>query len=55
MNKIESPCVRNCCLNKENICTACLRSLDEIMEWGQASEIQKEAIMIRIESQKINS
>ncbi|MCK9609060.1 MAG: DUF1289 domain-containing protein [Methylomonas sp.] len=33
---IPSPCVRNCCLNEQNICLGCFRSLDEICGWSQA-------------------
>lgn len=52
MNKVESPCVRNCCLNKDDICTGCLRSLEEIKEWSVVSDEVKETIMIRINHQK---
>ena len=52
MNKIESPCVRNCCLNERDICIGCLRTLEEIKAWGQADEAKKKKIMERIEKQK---
>jgi len=52
MDRIESPCVRNCCLNEADICTGCLRSLDEIKEWGVASEEVKKEVIERIKSQK---
>ncbi|BCG64344.1 MAG: putative protein-disulfide isomerase [Methyloprofundus sp.] len=42
---IESPCVRNCCLNNDDICLGCFRSLDEITGWSQASELEKQAIL----------
>ena len=48
MHKVESPCVGNCCLNEKDICMGCLRSLDEIKEWGQASELRKKEILLRI-------
>lgn len=32
-NSPASPCVRNCCLNDDDICLGCFRSLDEIREW----------------------
>jgi len=50
MNKIESPCVRNCSLNENNICTGCLRNLEEIKEWSQADEARKREIIVRIKS-----
>jgi predicted Fe-S protein YdhL (DUF1289 family) len=52
MNKVESPCVGNCCLSEKDICMGCLRSLEEIKEWGQATDKRKKEIIIRIESQK---
>lgn len=35
-NTIPSPCIRNCCLNEDNICLGCFRSLDEICNWSNA-------------------
>lgn len=32
----DSPCVRNCCLNDDDICLGCFRSLDEIRNWAGA-------------------
>ena len=33
-NKLsESPCVRNCCLNGDDICLGCFRHIDEIVAW----------------------
>ena len=34
---IDSPCIRNCCLNDDEICLGCFRSIDEIMSWSQAN------------------
>ncbi|MCQ8104293.1 DUF1289 domain-containing protein [Methylomonas sp. SURF-2] len=33
---IPSPCVRNCCLDEQDICLGCFRSLSEICGWSQA-------------------
>lgn len=44
---IESPCIRNCCLNDENVCMGCYRSLTEIMEWGQASNEERRNILVQ--------
>jgi predicted Fe-S protein YdhL (DUF1289 family) len=30
----QSPCVRNCCLDDDDTCLGCFRSLEEIKEWG---------------------
>jgi uncharacterized protein len=42
-----SPCVRNCCLDDDNVCLGCGRSLDEIVAWSAASDAQKRAILER--------
>jgi predicted Fe-S protein YdhL (DUF1289 family) len=33
-NGVQSPCVRNCCLDDEDTCLGCFRSVEEIKEWG---------------------
>ncbi|MFA5982499.1 MAG: DUF1289 domain-containing protein [Methylococcaceae bacterium] len=34
MKPIDSPCVRNCCLDENDICLGCFRSLSEITRWS---------------------
>ena len=48
MSKLESPCVGKCCLDDQDICLGCLRSLDEIKEWSGANDARKEEILISI-------
>lgn len=38
---IPIPCQRNCCLDQQDICLGCGRSLAEITGWHQADEQQK--------------
>ena len=42
---IESPCVRDCCLNEEDICLGCFRVMDEITGWPYANEAEKLEIL----------
>ncbi len=35
--RVESPCVRHCTLDDNDICLGCFRSIDEICAWGAAS------------------
>ncbi|MCE2573572.1 DUF1289 domain-containing protein [Motilimonas eburnea] len=42
---VPSPCVRNCCLDEQDICMGCHRSLDEIIAWHDSSYAQKQAII----------
>ncbi|NRB39242.1 MAG: DUF1289 domain-containing protein [Pseudomonadales bacterium] len=45
INGIESPCVRNCCLDGNDICMGCFRSLDEILAWAGSGNDQRKAIL----------
>jgi uncharacterized protein len=42
---VQSPCIRNCCLNQQDMCVGCFRSIDEIMMWSQASEMSKQKML----------
>ena len=44
---LASPCVRNCCLDDDNVCMGCGRSLQEIVAWGTASDAAKAAILVQ--------
>jgi predicted Fe-S protein YdhL (DUF1289 family) len=44
---LASPCVRNCCLDEQNVCMGCGRSLEEIVAWSAASADEKLAILAR--------
>ena len=55
MSTPASPCVSNCCLNEEDICLGCFRSLAEITGWSQASDSGKQDIIVntKIRREKI--
>ena len=42
---ITSPCVDNCCLNEEDVCLGCFRSLDEILAWRAANNEQRQGFL----------
>ena len=44
---IESPCVRNCCLDEDDICQGCFRSIHEITAWSEADQDERLAILER--------
>jgi uncharacterized protein len=44
---LASPCVRNCCLDDDNVCMGCGRLLEEIVQWGPARDSDKLAILAR--------
>ncbi|MGR9013447.1 MAG: DUF1289 domain-containing protein [Gammaproteobacteria bacterium] len=54
MKNILSPCVRNCCLNEEDVCLGCFRSIAEIMQWSNATEQQKQKIINLVNMRRID-
>jgi predicted Fe-S protein YdhL (DUF1289 family) len=42
---VESPCVRNCCLDKKDVCLGCGRTVEEIIRWGDADDDEKLRIL----------
>lgn len=51
-NLIKSPCIRNCCLDKKDICLGCGRTLDEIKGWQAASNSEKQKILNKANKRK---
>jgi predicted Fe-S protein YdhL (DUF1289 family) len=43
---VSSPCVRNCCLDEEDICIGCGRTVDEIIRWSDAANKEKLEILV---------
>ncbi|MGH8051713.1 MAG: DUF1289 domain-containing protein [Methylococcales bacterium] len=43
---LASPCVRNCCLDEGDVCMGCGRHIDEILAWQQASNQEREEIIL---------
>jgi len=47
-----SPCVRNCCLDEQDVCLGCFRHLDEIIGWQGCSNAEKKAIQRKSEKRR---
>jgi len=50
---INSPCVRNCCLNEDDNCLGCFRSLEEITLWSTASDDDRKKILTLCDIRRI--
>ena len=48
----ESPCIRHCCLDNNDTCLGCFRTLDEILAWHSASAEQKQQILNQCQNRK---
>jgi predicted Fe-S protein YdhL (DUF1289 family) len=44
---IPSPCVRRCCLDENDVCLGCHRSMAEIMRWNEADDAERHEILAR--------
>ena len=38
---LEKPCVRNCCLNNDDVCMGCGRTLEEITRWRSVPDSER--------------
>ena len=47
VERVASPCVRNCCLDENDICLGCFRSITEICGWATASDAERREILAR--------
>lgn len=45
--KVKSPCIRQCCLDQQDVCLGCYRSLQEILDWAAGSDDEKRAVLAR--------
>lgn len=52
MERVESPCERNCCLDTDDICMGCFRSIDEITGWEAAANDERREILKRAEARR---
>jgi len=54
-NNLISPCVRNCCLNNDDICLGCFRHLNEITGWQKASNETKAEILVKCRQRRMQN
>ncbi|WP_218418492.1 DUF1289 domain-containing protein [Alteromonas lipotrueae] len=52
---IVSPCIANCKLDEDDVCTGCKRTIKEIGNWSNYSTQQKQNILTRLEQQKLDT
>ena len=51
-SRVQSPCVRICCLDDDDTCLGCFRSLDEIKAWGATGNDRRRAILRNAERRR---
>ncbi|WP_411726799.1 DUF1289 domain-containing protein [Methyloglobulus sp.] len=50
---IPSPCIRHCCLNEEDVCVGCFRSLPEVVGWANADNATRQMILNNTKSRRV--
>ena len=50
-SQIESPCISVCRMENE-VCVGCGRTLEEVVEWYNFTDEQKQAVLNRLEKKK---
>ena len=51
----QSPCVRNCCLDDDDMCLGCFRYIQEIMSWQSFTEQEKQQVIITCQQRRDNT
>lgn len=55
VGKLPSPCISLCTMNAETgLCDGCMRTIDEIVQWGTATEATKLQVWIEIKRRHDN-
>jgi len=50
--KIISPCIGECVMNKDGYCTGCFRSITEIAAWAGMTNEERKMIMANLAKRK---
>ncbi|MBU2881111.1 DUF1289 domain-containing protein [Psychrosphaera sp. B3R10] len=54
MTEITSPCIRNCCLNAEDVCLGCFRTITEICAWTSYTNKERENVLAKCGSRQLD-
>ena len=49
---IKSPCIRNCCLDEDDICMGCFRHVDEIIKWQDINDEEKNKVLMQANNRR---
>ena len=50
INEVESPCI-SICRYEDEVCAGCGRTVDEVVEWYNFTNDEKQAVLNRIEKE----
>jgi predicted Fe-S protein YdhL (DUF1289 family) len=50
--RVESPCIKVCVLDGEQVCVGCGRHIDEIATWSQMTPVQRHESNVRAQARR---
>ncbi|MBK8816110.1 MAG: DUF1289 domain-containing protein [Methylococcaceae bacterium] len=50
---IQSPCIRNCCLNEDDVCLGCFRALTEIIDWSDSDNTRRITVLEKAKKRRL--
>lgn len=53
MSNIKKPCIRNCCLNENDVCLGCFRTLNDMRIWYKSSDEEKREMLNLADKRKM--
>lgn len=51
--RVQSPCIRHCCLNDDDVCLGCFRSLAEIVGWADSSNSIRQEVLEKADARRL--
>ncbi len=45
LDGVVSPCIGVCVLNMEDVCEGCFRTVEEIGQWGELSQVEQRDVV----------
>lgn len=52
MSTIEKPCIRQCCLDKNDVCVGCFRTFNDMKVWHKATTKEKSQMLVEAKERK---
>lgn len=52
-DKVRSPCVSICALDKRDVCIGCQRTSDEILHWSSMTNCERKAVLVKVAEREL--
>ncbi|EAT11553.1 DUF1289 domain-containing protein [Bermanella marisrubri] len=55
LGMVKSPCVAVCALDENDVCIGCYRTGEEITQWGEMNNAEKEVVLKKVAEREVAS